>query len=159
MSIFREHNTNADRSASDRRRHNKKIEEAIKDGVHNIVAEESIIGQDGKKKIKIPVRGNKEYRFIYGDNNQNKKVGSAPGKDIMRGQKIGDAQQRQQGQGNKPGDEAGEEYPENESEPMMSNPTEIIEEMDANPEQKKFNEVVAFAGAPNPIICLLFFFS
>ena len=55
MSIFREHNTNADRSASDRRRHNKKIEDAIKDGVHNIVAEESIIGQDGKKKIKIPV--------------------------------------------------------------------------------------------------------
>ena len=49
MSIFREHNTNADRSASDRRRHNKKIEEAIKDGVHNIVAEESIIGQDGKR--------------------------------------------------------------------------------------------------------------
>ena len=110
MSIFREHNTNADRSASDRRRHNKKIEDAIKDGVHNIVAEESIIGQDGKKKIKIPVRGIKEYRFIYGDNNQNKKVGSAPGKDIKRGQKIGDAQQRQQGQGNKPGDEAGEEY-------------------------------------------------
>ena len=66
MAIFREHNTNADRSASDRRRHNKKIEEAIKDGVHNIVAEESIIGQDGKKKIKIPVRGIKEYRFIYG---------------------------------------------------------------------------------------------
>ena len=110
MSIFREHNTNADRSASDRRRHNKKIEEAIKDGVHSIVAEESIIGQDGKKKIKIPVRGIKEYRFVYGDNNQNKKVGSAPGKDIKRGQKIGDAQQRQQGQGNQAGDEQGEEY-------------------------------------------------
>ncbi len=110
MSIFREHNTNADRSASDRRRHNKKIEEAIKDGVHNIVAEESIIGQDGKKKIKIPVRGIKEYRFIYGDNNQNKKVGSAPGKDIKRGQKIGDAKQRQQGQGDQAGDQAGEEY-------------------------------------------------
>ena len=110
MSIFREHNTNADRSASDRRRHNKKIEDAIKDGVHNIVAEESIIGQDGKKKIKIPVRGIKEYRFVYGDNNQNKKVGSAPGKDIKRGQKIGDAQQRQQGQGDQAGDKVGEEY-------------------------------------------------
>tara|TARA_B100000424_G_scaffold228149_1_gene189204 strand:+ start:355 stop:1560 length:1206 start_codon:yes stop_codon:yes gene_type:complete len=110
MSIFREHNTNADRSASDRRRHNKKIEDAIKDGVHNIVAEESIIGQDGKKKIKIPVRGIKEYRFVYGDNNQNKKVGSAPGKDIKRGQKIGDAQKKKQGQGDKAGDQAGEEY-------------------------------------------------
>ena len=66
-SIFREHKTVADRSASDRRRHKKKIERAIKDGVYNIVADESIIGQDGKKKIKIPVRGIKEYRFVYGD--------------------------------------------------------------------------------------------
>lgn len=109
MSIFKEHKTIADRSASDRRRHKKKIEDAIKDGVHNIVADESIIGQDGKKKIKIPVRGIKEYRFVYGDNSQNKKVGSAPGKDIKRGQKVGEAQKKK-GQGNKPGDQKGEEY-------------------------------------------------
>ena len=95
MSVFKEHKTVADRSASDRRRHNKKIEEAIKKGVHNIVAEESIIGQDGKKKIKIPVRGIKEYRFVYGDNNHNKRVGSAPGKDVARGQKIGKGQKQQ----------------------------------------------------------------
>jgi len=110
MSIFREHKTVADRSASDRRRHKKKIERAIKDGIHDIVAEESIIGQDGKKKIKIPVRGIKEYRFIYGDNATNKKAGSAPGSDIKRGQKIGDGKKKDQGQGNKPGNEKGEEY-------------------------------------------------
>jgi len=109
MSIFKEHKTIADRSASDRRRHKKKIEDAIRDGVHNIVADESIIGQDGKKKIKIPVRGIKEYRFIYGENSQNKKVGSAPGKDIKRGQKVGEAQKSKQ-PGGKPGDEKGEEY-------------------------------------------------
>ena len=57
MSIFRRHKTIADRSAADRARHRKKIERAIKDGIHNIVAEESIIGKDGKKKFKIPVRG------------------------------------------------------------------------------------------------------
>ena len=44
-SVFSHHSTNADRSASDRRRHKKKIEKAIKDGIHDIVAEESIIGQ------------------------------------------------------------------------------------------------------------------
>ncbi len=109
MSVFKEHKTVADRSASDRRRHNKKIEEAIKKGVHNIVAEESIIGQDGKKKIKIPVRGIKEYRFVYGDNNHNKRVGSAPGKDVARGQKIGKGQ-KQQAQGNKAGQDKGEEF-------------------------------------------------
>ena len=47
MSVFREHKTVADRSAGDRRRHKKKIEKAIKEGIHSIVAEESIIGKDG----------------------------------------------------------------------------------------------------------------
>ena len=52
----------------------------------------------------------KEYRFIYGDNATNKKAGSAPGSDIQRGQKIGDGKKKGQGQGNKPGNEKGEEY-------------------------------------------------
>jgi sporulation protein YhbH len=109
MSIFKEHKTVADRSASDRRRHKQKIEKAIREGIHNIVADESIIGDNGKKKFKIPVRGIKEYRFVYGDNS-GKKVGSAPGKDIKRGQKIGEADQEQQAQGNKAGNEKGQEF-------------------------------------------------
>jgi sporulation protein YhbH len=110
MSIFTEHKTVADRSASDRRRHKQKIEKAIKDGLSDIVAEESIIGKDGKKKIRIPVRGIKEYRFVYGDNKDNQRVGSAPGKEIRRGQKIGKADQKSKQPGGKPGNEAGEEY-------------------------------------------------
>lgn len=111
MSVFREHKTVADRSASDRRRHKQKIEKSIKEGIHNIVAEESIIGKDGKKKIRIPVRGIKEYRFVYGSNESNGKVGSAPGKDVRRGQKIGEGQQQStQGNGSNPGEDAGEEY-------------------------------------------------
>ena len=109
MSIFKEHKTVADRSASDRRRHKQKIDKAIKEGIHHIVADESIIGQDGKKKFKIPVRGIKEYRFVYGDNG-NKKVGSAPGKDVGRGQKVGEDPSKQQGKPNKAGDSKGEEY-------------------------------------------------
>jgi sporulation protein YhbH len=110
MSNFTEHKTVADRSASDRRRHNQKIEKAIKEGIHNIVAEESIIGQDGKKRFKIPVRGIKEHRLVYGSNQNNKQVGSAPGKDVQRGQKIGDGKNKQAGQGNEPGNEPGNEY-------------------------------------------------
>lgn len=110
MSIFRQHKSSSDRSASDRRRHKTKIEKAIKDGIHNIIAEESIIGKDGKKKIRIPVKGIKEYRFVYGDNKTNKKVGSAPGKNIKRGQKIGDKRKTSPAHGNKPGDKPGEEY-------------------------------------------------
>tara|TARA_A100001011_G_scaffold355522_1_gene398773 strand:+ start:1869 stop:3038 length:1170 start_codon:yes stop_codon:yes gene_type:complete len=109
MSIFKEHKSSADRSATDRRRHKEKIEKAIKEGIHDIVAEESIIGQNGKKRIKIPVRGIKEFQFIYGKNN--KKVGSAQGKDITKGQKIGKGQKKpSQGQSDKPGNAAGEEF-------------------------------------------------
>jgi len=110
MSIFKEHKTTADRSASDRSRHKKKIEKAIREGIHDIVADESIIGQDGKKKIKIPVKGIKEYRFVYGDNDTNKQVGSAPGKNIRKGQQIGKADQKAPASGDKPGKDSGEEY-------------------------------------------------
>ena len=109
MSIFREHKTVADRTASDRRRHKQKIEKAIRDGIHHIVADESIISKDGKQKYRIPVRGIKEYRFVYGSNG--KQVGSAPGKDIKRGQKIGDPPPKEQdGQPNKASGDKGEEY-------------------------------------------------
>jgi uncharacterized protein len=111
MSIFKKHRTIADRSAGDRARHRKKIEKAIKDGIHNIVAEESIIGESGKKKFKIPVRGIKEYRFVYGDNGRHS-VGSGEGSDLQRGQTIG-KKKKKQGQGGqpgKPGNEAGEEF-------------------------------------------------
>jgi len=110
MSTFTEHKTVADRSAGDRQRHKQKIDKAIKEGIHNIVAEESIIGEDGKKKFKIPVKGIKEHRLVYGNNENNKRVGSAPGKDIHKGQKIGEGQQKQQVPGNEPGTEPGTEY-------------------------------------------------
>jgi sporulation protein YhbH len=109
MSIFKKHNTNADRSATDRRRHKEKIEKAIKEGVYDIVAEESIIGQAGKKKIKIPVRGIKEYQFIHGAGN--KGVGAAPGQDIRKGQVIKKGQQKTRGgKPTKPGNNPGEEF-------------------------------------------------
>jgi len=109
MSIFKNHKTSADRSASDRSRHKEKIKRALREGIYNIVSDESIIGQDGKKRIKIPVRGIKEYRFVYGDNPTNKSVGSAPGKNIKRGQKISKGQPDKLG-GGKASNEKGEEF-------------------------------------------------
>ncbi len=109
LSIFREHKTSADRSASDRSRHKKKIEKAIRDGITDIISEESIIGQDGKKKIKIPVRGIKEWQFVYGENVGHKKIGSAPGQDIEEGQIVKKGQKPSQGSGNKAGKDKGEE--------------------------------------------------
>lgn len=109
-SVFSHHRTNADRSASDRRRHKQKIEKAIRDGIHHIIAEESIIGQSGKKKVRIPVKGIKEYKFVFGKNSGG--VGAAGEHPVKRGQKIGQGQNQQQkpGNGNKPGNEPGQEY-------------------------------------------------
>jgi sporulation protein YhbH len=110
MSTFREHKSIVDRAAADRIRHKKKIDRAIKESIKDVIAEESIIGQNGKKKIIIPVKGIKEYRFIYGSDEKNKIVGSGGEHDISRGQKIGEkrAKRAQQGAGkagNKPGEE------------------------------------------------------
>ncbi len=112
MSTFREHKSIADRSAADRKRHKTKIERAIRDGIKDVVAEESIIGQDGKKKVRIPVRGLKEYRFVYGENKENKKTGSAGDKNVKRGQVLRKKGQqgKQPGKGKKGSNEPGEEY-------------------------------------------------
>ncbi len=110
MATFKENKGISDRSGSDRQRHRDKIDKAIRDGIHNIVAEESIIGQDGKKKIKIPVKGIKEYRFVYGENDKKKTVGSAPGKNINKGQKIGQKDSKTPGSPEKAGNKKGEEF-------------------------------------------------
>lgn len=110
-SVFSHHSTNADRSAGDRRRHKNKIEKAIREGVHDIVAEESIIGQNGKKKIRIPVKGIKEYKFVYGSNGQDQ-AGAGGEADIQKGKKYskGNKKKKAQGSGDKPGNEKGEEF-------------------------------------------------
>jgi uncharacterized protein len=69
--IFRPHLGDAqrsDRSARDRARHRQKIRESIRDNIADILAEESIIGREKDKIIKVPIRSIKEYRFIYGEN-------------------------------------------------------------------------------------------
>ena len=110
MSIFRRHKSIVDRSASDRARHKKKIEKAIKESIKDVVAEESIIGQHGKKKIRIPVKGLKEYRFVYGENQQ-KSVGTAGNHHIKRGQKVSKRATKPTNKpgDSQPGDEEGEE--------------------------------------------------
>ncbi len=96
----------SDRTARDRKRHLGKVKKAIQEGIADIIAEESIIGRDRDKVIKIPVRGVKEYRFVYGDNQCG--VGSGQG-DTQPGQVVGE---RQDGQGEpgKAGDQPGVDY-------------------------------------------------
>lgn len=96
----------SDRSARDRSRHRQKVRESIRENIADIIAEESIIGQSRDKIVKIPIRGLREYRFIYGDGQPG--VGTGNG-DVQPGQVIGQAEQEALGQGG-PGQQAGVDY-------------------------------------------------
>ncbi len=112
MAIFRDcTSVGRDRTAEDRRRHRELVEESIKKNLGSIIAEESIIGQSRDKKIKIPIKGIKEFQFIYGKNKPG--VGAGDGNE-KRGDKFG-ADSGQSGQANgKAGNQEGEEIYETE---------------------------------------------
>lgn len=97
----------SDRSAGDRQRHRQKVRESIRDNLPDLIAEESIIGKDKDKIIKVPIRGVKEYRFIYGDNTPG--VGQGDG-NSQPGQVIGRTQGEKGQQGDKAGDQPGVDY-------------------------------------------------
>lgn len=112
MAIFREYDPGGrERSSEDRRRHKELVEESIKKNIGNIISEESIIGQSGQKKIKIPVKGIKEYSFIYGSNRKGAATGDG---DEKRGDVVGeDAEGRNYGHGGA-GNQEGEDIYETE---------------------------------------------
>jgi sporulation protein YhbH len=96
----------SDRSARDRSRHRQKVRESIRENIADIIAEESIIGQSRDKIIKIPIRGLREYRFIYGDDAPGVGTGNS---DTKPGQVIGESEQEGQNQGG-PGQKPGVDY-------------------------------------------------
>jgi uncharacterized protein len=109
--IFREYRPSdaerSDRSAGDRLRHRQKVRESIRENIADIIAEESIIGKDRDRVIKVPLRGIKEYRFVFGEN----AAGAGQGDGNVRpGQVVGKAGQ-QPGKGDDmAGDQPGVDY-------------------------------------------------
>src|ERR1700693_1183854 len=111
-SIFREYRRSdaehSDRSAGDCARHRQKVRESIRENIADIIAEESIIGKDRDRVIKVPLRGIKEYRFIYGDNAPG--AGQGQG-DTRPGQVVGKTGKDGQGKGDgQAGDRPGIDY-------------------------------------------------
>ncbi|MDZ4785937.1 MAG: sporulation protein YhbH [bacterium] len=105
--IFRSYTPSSqrsDRSANDRLRHRQKIKESIRHNIADILSEESIIGRDKDKIIKIPIRSVKEYRFIYGDNSPGVSQGNG---DQKPGDVVDKGEDGQKAQGDSPGDQAG----------------------------------------------------
>ncbi|MEZ5935482.1 MAG: sporulation protein YhbH [Alphaproteobacteria bacterium] len=110
MAVFRPFSSSdalrSDRSAGDRQRHRDKLREAIRDNIADIISEESIIGRHKDRVIKVPIRGIKEYRFVFGDNQS--RAGTGEG-DTEPGQVVGKAGKEGEGNG-KAGDQPGVDY-------------------------------------------------
>jgi uncharacterized protein len=107
--IFREYRISdaerSDRSAGDRLRHRQKVRESIRENIADIIAEESIIGKNKDRVIKVPLRGIKEYRFVYGDNAPGASQGdgeSRPGQVVGKTGKDGTGKGDEQA-GDRPG--------------------------------------------------------
>jgi len=147
MAIFRDYNVTPiehDRASEDRRRHRQLVEKSIKENLGEILSEESIIGQSKDKKIKIPIKGLKEYEFIFGKNKGG--VGSGDGSE-KRDQIIGKEKAEGDGKGGtKAGDKEGEDIYETEItlEDALNYLLEDLElpEMD----KQKFSEVLTENG-------------
>jgi len=142
MAIFRDNGENPvdhDRSIEDRRRHRQLVDKSIKENLGDILSEESIIGEGKNKKFKIPIRGIKEYQFIYGKNSKGVATGTGEEK---RGDKIASGNPKS-GDGNQgAGNNEGEDIYETEItlEELLEY---ITEDLDLpNLDRKKYSEIL-----------------
>ena len=143
MAIFRDNADNPlqhDRSIEDRRRHRQLVEKSIKENLGDILSEESIIGESKNKKFKIPIRGIKEYQFVFGKNNKGVATGTGQEK---RGDKLGDGGKSSGNAGNSgAGNSPGEDIYETEVtlEELMDY---IVEDLELpNLDRKKYSEII-----------------
>ncbi len=138
MAIIKEYVSPSDRSAKDRRRHRGKVREAIRENIADIISEEAIIGKSGDKIIKVPIKGLKEYRFVYGTN--------SPGAGQGQGDsKPGDIVGKEEGEGegrDRAGDQPGEDIYETEI--TLEELIDILFEdlMLPDMEKKKLREII-----------------
>jgi sporulation protein YhbH len=130
----------SDRSAGDRLRHRQKVRQAIRENIADVIAEESIIGKSRDRIIKVPIRGIREYRFVFGENSPG--VGQGDG-EVEPGQVVGNAKGNGAAAGDKAGREAGVDYYETDItlEELIDIMFEDLELPDL--ERKKLREVDA----------------
>jgi uncharacterized protein len=96
------------RALKDSIRHDKRVKEAIRKNLKELIAEENIITSDGRKLVKIPLRYLDQYRFRFGQ------MGSGAGQGKGN---VGDviARDSERGEGSEqPGDQPGEQVYEAE---------------------------------------------
>jgi hypothetical protein len=65
MSIVFHDTWTTQKGTRDARRHQEKVDDAIRKNIKNVIGDESIITREGKKTILVPIKGLKDYRFTY----------------------------------------------------------------------------------------------
>jgi uncharacterized sporulation protein YeaH/YhbH (DUF444 family) len=101
------------KGAIDQARHKRKVKEAIRENLADIVSEQSLITTDGKKIFKVPIRTLDEYRFRF-DTSEQKQVGQGDGDSQVGDVLERGGQQGGPGKGQGAGDQPGIDYYEAE---------------------------------------------
>lgn len=67
MTIVYHDDWKIDKGTKDASRHREKVDDAIRKNIQNVIGEESIItNPDGKRTVKVPIKGLRDYKFVYG---------------------------------------------------------------------------------------------
>lgn len=103
------------RGKRDSARHSERVKKAIKENLRDLISDINIISSDGKKKTKIPLRFLDNYRFKHADNKNQEGVGQG-NKDGQPGDAIAHDGTGRPSQGDKAGDQEGEDIYEEEVE-------------------------------------------
>lgn len=105
----------SEKGKKDAERHRHKVDDAIRKSVKDVIGEESIITRKKGKTVKIPVKGMKDFRFVYGSNGGDGVggVGQGEGKggDVIDSQPTDD---EGDGTGRQAGERPGIDYIETE---------------------------------------------
>jgi hypothetical protein len=96
----------------DQQRHQEKVREAIRKNLPQIISEESIIMDKGKKVVRVPIRSLAEYHFRF-NMNQGRHAGQGSG-GTRKGSIIGREPAEGTGKGPGAGDQPGVDYYEAE---------------------------------------------
>lgn len=108
----------SEKGHKDAERHRKKVDKSIRENVRDVIAEEDIITKKRGRKVKVPIKGLKDWKFVHGPSGNTDVVGTGSGDgkpgDIVKRIKKKGGKGNQPGQGNKPGDAPGEDYIETE---------------------------------------------
>ena len=146
MALFRDNYDSPfdhDRSIEDRKRHRELVDKSIKENLGDLLSEESIITESENKKFKVPIKGIKEFSFIYGQNNNGVSTGNGREK---RGDKVSDSRSKghiRGGTGAGAGNTKGEDLYETEIsiEDILDY---IIEDLELpNLNKKKYKEILS----------------